>query len=264
MVCKDESNSFIQSIHIREEVVIPSTMFCLSNLKDLHIDDTPFKDGKFSVFNVEYYFPMFLFVCLGIVPDNLGNLKTLESLFMCNSSITKMTEQLGTLTNLTLIQMVNCSLTSLPNLSKLKNLKSLTVPINRLSHIDGLYGVSSLQLARNRFNEMPKIEKKENLIYVSMSKNALKSFMPFMEYKNLEALFISNSSLTFIPSTIDKLQNLKYLALSRNNLSSLPTNVLNLPQLIVLDIRETLISKDNLQSIKKAFEKSHPALEIYS
>jgi Leucine-rich repeat (LRR) protein len=68
--------------------------------------------------------------------------------------------------------------------------------------------------------------------------------------------------LTSIPPNIDKLQNLHYIDVSNNKLSHLPTNILNLPLLEDLNISNNLLSPNETQSIRKAFEKSHPELKL--
>jgi len=195
---------------------------------------------------------------LGIVPDALGNLKQLGSLWIFNSPIVKMTEQLGTLDNLFELFLSNCSLTHLPNLSNLKQLRFLSLPDNRLSQLDGLINVSLMSLENNLFNEIPTIENRDNFTFLCMSDNPLKNALPITSYINLETVVLKNTTLTFIPPNIDKLQQLTQLYLSDNKLSHLPTNILNLSNLRYFEIKNNLFSPDDIESIRKGFQTSHP------
>ncbi len=46
-VTMDKNNRFVQEIYIYQEKVVPSSVFCLSNLEILSILETPFPNGKF-------------------------------------------------------------------------------------------------------------------------------------------------------------------------------------------------------------------------
>ncbi len=47
IVTMNKNNTFVQDIYIIEEEVVPSSVFCLSNLQILSILETPFQDGRF-------------------------------------------------------------------------------------------------------------------------------------------------------------------------------------------------------------------------
>lgn len=204
-------------------------------------------------------------IYLGIVPDALGNLKKLHEISFDDTPMVKMTEQLGTLTNLSILMIFNCSLTQLPNLSNLQQLGVLDVIKTRISHIDELpSSVRILHLDMNRLTEMPMAKNRENLVFLSIIDNPLKTMTPIMSYKNLEGIFLKNTSLASIPPAIDTLQNLRYLDLSENELSYLPTTMLNLPYLEYLNISTNLLSPSDIRSIRTALKKSHPKLEFFS
>jgi Leucine-rich repeat (LRR) protein len=173
-----------------------------------------------------------------------------------------MTEQFGTLTSLETMMLLNCSITYLPNLSNLQQLRILEVPMNQLTHLDGIPGVEMLALDINVFSEIPILEKRENLRGLSMIDNRLKSFDPILLYKNLEAIFISNTSMSSIPPAFDQLRNLTYLDVGKNPLSYFPENLFNLPKLEFLNLRKTLISPNDIRSIQKTFAKSNPSIQI--
>jgi Leucine-rich repeat (LRR) protein len=156
----------------------------------------------------------------------------------------------------------NCSITYLPNLSNLQKLWCLDLPNNRLSHLDGISELGTLDLTSNFFTEIPIMKKHEKLWYLVMNHNPLKDAVPILSYKNLEGIYLSNTTLTSIPPAIGKLQGLKYLHLSDNKISHLPNKIFDLPLLAEFDISKNLLSPDDIQSIREAFAKSHPTIQL--
>ncbi|CAF1067701.1 unnamed protein product [Rotaria sordida] len=234
----DENNIFVKKIYIHEEEVVPLSVFCLSKLDKLSIVMTPFEND--------------------IVPDALLNLKLLSAFWIYDSSILKIPEQLGTLNKLGTLIFDNCSLTHFPNLSKLENLWIIEVRNNPLSVIDGFPDVMLMDLRNNLFDEIPIVKKREALETIAMDNNPLKNIESITSYINLEHLYLSNTTLKFIPSSIGKLQKLTHLDLSHNQLSHIPKSILDLPRLEYLNIENTLLSTEDIQSIEKAFRTFHP------
>jgi Leucine-rich repeat (LRR) protein len=241
-VMKD-NDTFVQHLFIVNESIIPPSIFCLSNLEGIVSQRTPLVND--------------------IVPDALTNLKHLRELWIIDTVIVNITERLGTCTNLTQLMFFNCSLTYLPNISAFHKLEFLSLSRNRFTHLDGLPDVDSLRLAHNLFTQMPTIKRKETLRFLDMSNNPLESMVPIDSFVNLMELTLNDLALTFIPATIDKLQKLRAVYLRGNKLSYLPTNILNLPNLEVLDISNNSFSSKDIQSIQKAFSKSRPSTELF-
>jgi Leucine-rich repeat (LRR) protein len=201
-------------------------------------------------------------IYLDIIPDAFANLKKLQNFWFYDSPIVKVTEKLGTLDNLLMLTLSNCSLTHLPNLSNLQKLWSLDLRNNRLSRVDGIPDVLFLDLPGNFFNYIPILNNPEKLRFLTMDSNPVKNVAPIMFYKNLEGLSLKNLTLTSILPDIDKLQKLLYVDFSDNKISHVPNNILNLPLLEQFKITNNLLSTNEIQSIRKAFEKSHPQLEL--
>jgi len=239
---RNKNNTFIDALAIYEEKVVPSIVFCLSNLRTLKVERTPFENN--------------------IIPDSFANLKKLQYFWFYDSPIVKLTDQLITLENLSMLTLHNCSITHLPNLSNLQKLWSLDLSNNRLSRVDGIPNVMFLDLGANFFTEIPITEKRDALMYLKMNGNPLKNALPIMYYKNLEGIELRNTSLTFIPPDIDKLRKLKYVDVSENKLTNIPKNILSLPLLEEFNITNNRLSPRDIQSIRKEFENSHPNLEF--
>ena len=48
-VTMDENQTFVQHIHLDGEQMVPPSVFCLSKLRRLYVDGTPFADGSLLV-----------------------------------------------------------------------------------------------------------------------------------------------------------------------------------------------------------------------
>ena len=55
MVEMDEKGTFVKSIFIINETVLPLSVFCLSNLERLYIHQTPLPNGNFSFIKYSFY-----------------------------------------------------------------------------------------------------------------------------------------------------------------------------------------------------------------
>jgi hypothetical protein len=198
------------------------------------------------------------YIVLGIVPDNLENLRELRELVISNSPIVSMTERLGTLSNLTTLLLQNCTLTDLPNLSGIPALWNVDLNQNRLSTVDGLTGVINLGLTDNLFTDIPTLVTPNTLKYLDMNNNPVRNMLAIISHVNLSRIFLRNATLSSIPATIDRLQQLKNLDLSYNKLLDLPTNILHLVNLNYLDIQFNLFSTASIQAFKTGFNEVLP------
>lgn len=238
----DGNATFVDRLELRNENAVQLSIFCLKNLRYLTIQNMPFPDG--------------------IVPDNLVNLKQLDSLYIYNSAIVNMTERLGTLSNLQYLYLHNCSLTSLPNLSGLPQLIYVSFYQNRLSKVDGLTSVINLELNHNLFTDIPTLKTPSTLRYLFMDHNPLKNMLKITSHTNLYWVSLKNTTLSSIPPTIDRLQKLYYLDLSDNKLFYLPTNILNLVNLRHLLIRNNLFTSGDIETFKTRFNMTHPSMTL--
>jgi len=175
-----------------------------------------------------------------------------------------MTEQLGTLTNLNTLYLRNCSLTYLPDLSGISYLWYVDLSENQLSKVDGLTTVYNLYLDNNLFTELPTLNIPSNLNVLTMSNNPLKNMLAITSHVNLYYLYLKNTTLSYIPPTIDRLQKLESLDLSDNKLFYLPTNMLNLVNLKRLNIQNNLFSSDDIKTFQAQFNRSQPTLSLIS
>jgi len=173
-----------------------------------------------------------------------------------------MTDQLASLINLRSLELEDCSLSELPNLSKLPYLYELHVPYNRLSRIDGLNSINRLYLDDNLLTDIPLLIEPEYLRYLSISSNPLKHVRELSSFVGLEQLHLSNTTISSIPSSIDKLQDLMELDLCYNKLSYLPENIFNLPELSALDISDNYFSADEIETMQTKFSTLRPDMTL--
>ncbi len=256
-----QDGTFVESITIKNEDLVPLSLFCLSNVTSLRILFTPFENGMFCLLNVRNFI---LNIYLDIVPDALANLKTLKYLNIFSVPVKKMTKQLATLTNLEMIMFSNCSLTHLPDFSNLHKLRALSLPYNNFIQTDELQDLDlqTLDLSGNNLTEIPILKNKEHLLVLYLSNNPLKNAERILFYPNLYLLYMDHAMLTSIPPAIDKLSELEYLFIFGNQLTDLPPNILNLSKLQNLIASENLFSPDYIESIKEAFKKHRPTTTL--
>ena len=166
------------------------------------------------------------------------------------------------MTSLRAIQMWNCSLTSFPDLRDLSRLFLLDVPNNHLSQILLSPSMIMVDLTGNNFQEIPVHPNPEKLRMFQIGSNRLNNLPSIVSYKNLEMLDLQSTNLTSVPSNIDQLEKLQLLDLSYNKLTHLPDVLFKLSQLEYLDVKGNLFPADEIETIRNAWKKSHPKLEL--
>ena len=149
-------------------------------------------------------------------------------------------------------------MTTLPNLEDLTNLQHIQLENNRLTQIQGLINPYLLYLENNLFTEMPVIAEPERIAYLIMSKNPLKHIMSIGNLINLIDLRLRNTTITFVPPTIDKLKNLQLIDLSENRLTYLPNNMLKLKTLRQILLQKNSFPQEQLTTIRSQFNTSLP------
>jgi len=239
----DSSDTYVLILSLHDtDTNIPESIFCLKNLNSLYIRNMPFTNG--------------------VVPDTLTDLQKLESLDISNTPITSMTDQLGSLIQLRYLALDNCSLSQLPNLSNLSSLAVVNLNSNRLSRIDGLNNIYGLFLYDNLFTEIPVLTAPERLHTLYISRNPLKDVMSLSSFINLDSAMLAHTNISFIPPTIDKLQNLTTLDLSYNKLFYLPKNILKLSKLERLSINGNLFSTGEIEIIQTEFNRTNANVTV--
>ena len=154
------------------------------------------------------------------LPESLGNLTALTTLYLHGNQLTSLPESLGNLTALTTLYLHGNQLTSLPE--SLGNLTALT----------GLY------LQENRLTSVPEwIGNLTALTGLGLSDNPLTSVPDWIgNLTALTQLYLQGNQLTSVPEWIGNLTALTQLYLRGNQLTSMPEWIGNLTALTDLDL----------------------------
>jgi Leucine-rich repeat (LRR) protein len=157
------------------------------------------------------------------LPDEIGNLTRLRTLYANWCRLRELPDTLGRLTALEDLWLNNNQLTRLPDaLGDLVRLKQLCLDTNQLGRFPGallrLRCLEELRLAGNGIAVLP--EELGNLT-------------------ELRSLSLGSNNLATVPRSIAKLEKLTYLGLQWNPLRSLPDELWQLPCLITLNLGNT-------------------------
>src|ERR1043165_7382080 len=157
---------------------------------------------------------------LTILPPEIGELTSLNHLFLSKNMLSELPPEIGQLTNLEMLVLSNNRLTALSqSISKLTNLVALYLDNNHLTsfpmEVIKLSRLTTLVIWSNRLNTLPS---------------------EIGELTNLTSLILYNNELTELPPEIGKLTNLTDLDLSHNQLKALPPEMRQLTNLSSLDL----------------------------
>ena len=179
------------------------------------------------------------------LPDAIGELTALESLYLFRNELTQFPSEIRQLTKLTQLDLSNNRLSDLPpEIEHLTNLSYFYLSGNQLSdlppEIGQLAKLTQLDLGNNQLSDLPpEIEQLTNLIYLDLSENQLSDLPPEIEQlTNLTEIYLNDNQLSAFPPEIVQLTNLNYLTLRDNQLSTLPSEIRKLAKLKMLDLRE--------------------------
>ncbi|XP_031250548.1 disease resistance-like protein DSC1 [Pistacia vera] len=199
--------------------------------------------------------------------SGLSNLKTvpeippkIEELYLDRTAIKELSSSIENVSNLIKLDLRNCSnLESLPNgIGKLKSLNYLNISgcskLCRLpKDIGNLESLEVLEANGVTIRELPSsMVRLKNLHDLSFerwkSQEPVSSLSPILSgLQFLRRLNLNNCSLTELPNNLDQLPLLRDLELEGNNFESVPTNIINLSKLRLLNIRFC----NKLQSLPK-------------
>ena len=167
-----------------------------------------------------------------MLPDMIGNCKSLKKLFLARNELTSLPEEINELTNLHFLYLSNNSLSTIPNsITRLTNLYFLNLSNNSLSNIPDsitrLTNLYSLDLSNNSLSDIPdSITRLTKLQYLNLYSNSIRAIPDSItRLTNLYSLNIRNNSLSDIPDSIIRLTKLSYVNLDDNPISQPPLEV---------------------------------------
>lgn len=216
------------------------------------------------------------------VSPQIGHLKQLEELELCDAPIQKLPISIEELQQLRILSMGMTSLKSLPEtFGKLKNLEELFMEPHYITRFPESFGNLSklkyLWISGELIEKYPPFFKKlTNLETLMLTDLSLKEFPPITSFKKLKEFTLYNRNITSIPDDIGSLKQLEIFEMPWTQVSVLPKNFEQLDKLTELNLTESAIhtlprglnslEKVNLYFTKVStkeindFCKSHPKL----
>ncbi|MFX1524938.1 MAG: leucine-rich repeat domain-containing protein [Promethearchaeota archaeon] len=203
---------------------------------------------------------------LRVLPESIGNLKSLRLLYLPYNFIKEIPESIGNLTSLRYLNFRSNKIKLVPeSIGNLKSLEILILDGNNLTtnlpeSIGNLISLKELYLKGSQLTMLP--ESIGNLIslrYLSLDNNQLTTLPESLgDLSSLKILWLSENQLISLPESIGNLNSLETLSLARNNLTSLPESFKNLTSLKSLFLWQTkiknlpksLIQLNSLQTLR--------------
>jgi Leucine-rich repeat (LRR) protein len=207
------------------------------------------------------------------LPNSLGNLRKLESLWIWDSHLKKLPESIGGLESLDSLEIEHSKLQELPeSIGNLKHPKlgfiitdgmvrtlpesignmeaySLVVAKHQIEKlpesIGNIKNLKTLNLAGNKIKKLPEsIENLKTLENLYLNGNELKDLpKSFKSLKSLKTLILDANKLDKIPKVIFELSNLESLSLGANQITTIPEEIYKLRKLENLYLEELDIIK---------------------
>lgn len=209
----------------------------LPNLKELNIDSNGLTELPSIIFELSNLQTLSISSNhLLRIPDKITNLKKLKSLDMSFTGLSVVPDSIFELTQLQKLRLNGNKMQTLPKgLSKLKNLNKLSIGYN-----------NDLQSSFAMLNELPAL-RQLNIGGMTLSPKRLEQIA---ELTNLEELWLSNSKVTSMPSSMKKLSNLRLLSLTDTGLSQYPEVISQLKNLNTL-----YLEKNNLSTLPSSIKQ---------
>ena len=204
---------------------------------------------------------------LAAVPESLGNLTALTELYLGRNQLTAVPESLGNLTALTMLDLGGNWLTALPeSLGNLTALTELNLTDNQLTalpeSLGNLTALTELDLNGNQLTAVPGwVGNLAALTGLYLSTNQLAAVPESLG--NLTALTELNlygNQLTLVPESLGNLTALTMLDLSRNQLAAVPESLGNLTALTELNLSGNQLTAVPMQLAGLLEGKTHLSL----
>ena len=182
-----------------------------------------------------------LYKCdISTLPESIGNLKSLQTLWLGSNQLTTLPESISKLKSLQTLKLQVNQFSTLPvSISNLKSLQVLWLNNNQLTTLpESIGNLSSLQILRLESNQLATLpESIGNL-------------------KSLEKLSLRNNKLRTLPESISDLKSLEQLWLSNNKLTTLPESINNMTALNRLNISGNPLKKRAKSALKQLIKKA--------
>lgn len=178
------------------------------------------------------------------LPENIGVLKSVETINLSNNHLEKLPDSLGELVYLRHLDIKNNQLIKfIDNIDGFTKLETIDLSNNFLSFlplkIGRLQSLSKLFLQGNELEELPiSFYRLQALCCLDLNGNSLQNLpVRFGRLSSLEILNLANNGFRRLDESVGQLINLKELSINGNKLVSLPESLSSLQHLQVLDAR---------------------------
>jgi hypothetical protein len=185
---------------------------------------------------------------LKTLPESIGQLDSLVTLFLQNNQLINIPESIGNLTALQHLALTENKLKILPeSIGNLRVLKELWISNNLLKSlpesIEKLIILEDINVEHNQLKELPgSIGKLSMLRLFDASHNQLIHIPDSIgKLKSLIFLDLGHNKLELIPESIGSLKSLEKLDLSHNHLKALPGSIGTLKLLKIFDIQHNML-----------------------
>lgn len=219
---------------------LPLEMRHLKNLKYLNISECNLR-----------YIPTTVWLCVSVkmldlsrnkisllVPD-VGNLQNLTHINLSQCNLTTLPGEIGFCSELTEITLMANNIESLPDsLHDCKNLKYLRMSYRNFNIFLDAYMENLISKGQIKSEHIPMvIFELENLRSLDLKNTKINS-LPENNLLNLEEIYLDHNYFdSFLDGTLKPMnKSLKVLTMSHNLLKEIPSEVLNVPNLEVLDV----------------------------
>jgi len=206
-------NTWIRNGHKKEEVenVTQLQVDILSVMVEYEEDDENKENYIDNFLNLE---SLSLQNCSKL-PESIGNLSKLKSIYITDSSLESLPESIGNLSNLSSLTINNSD-----------DFYSLELP----ESIGNLSNLRTLNLANNSLETLPEsIGNLSKLMILHLENNSLETLPESIgNLSQLRSLNLKNNSLETLPESIGNLSQLRTLKLENNNNLTLPESIGNL------------------------------------
>ncbi|KAF8896287.1 protein phosphatase regulatory subunit [Infundibulicybe gibba] len=168
------------------------------------------------------------FNLLRAVPDRLGNLTSLHTIYFVQNRISSISnldlelggnkirkiENLDALVNLEELWLGKNKITKLENLANLRKLKILSLQSNRITKLEGLdtlEGLEQLYLSHNGITRVEGLENNVNLTTLDIGNNFIKAIENISHLTSLEELWMNGNAIPDLKELDSQLQSIKSL-----------------------------------------------------
>ncbi|HKY04170.1 MAG TPA: COR domain-containing protein, partial [Blastocatellia bacterium] len=224
---------------------IPSSVFYLINLQELHLSNNKLTELPSEIGNLSNLLYLYLDINqLTTLPSEIVHLDNLYLLYLDDNPMSVIPPEVFNLTSLHTFSFGGDELIAFPpEIDKLINLRGLLVlgakftpfppEVFKLVHLDSLY------LSGNELTALPReIGNLVNLRILYLGNNKLNALPSEVgNLINLQDLYLNNNKLTALPPEMGNLRSIKRLHLDNNQLTALPTELSKLADLETLSLR---------------------------